>query len=86
VGARVMIVQEFGQLLAQAFVALASMTEQDCPFEQRLLLLLRQLAPQIGSGRPKRKKKTAAVLVNAALFRRHGLILPISAHDRQAKS
>jgi hypothetical protein len=41
VGARVTIVQEFGQLLAQAFIALASMTEQDCPFEQRLLLLLR---------------------------------------------
>jgi hypothetical protein len=84
VGARVMIVKEFGQLLAQAFIALPSMTEQDCPFEQRLLLLLRQPAPQIGGGRPKREKKTAAVLVHAALFRRHELILPVSAHDRQA--
>jgi hypothetical protein len=44
--------------------------EQDGLFEQRLLLLLWQFAPQLGGGRPKRKKKTAAVLVHAALLRR----------------
>ncbi len=63
-GARVMLVQEFSQLLAQAFIALAFVTEKDCPFEQRLLLLLRQLAPQIGGCRSEHMKKAAAVLVD----------------------
>jgi hypothetical protein len=33
----VVIVQEFGQLLAQAFIALALMAEQDGAFEQDVL-------------------------------------------------
>ena len=40
-----MIVKEFGQLLAQALVLLALVTEHHGAFEQPMLLVLRQLAP-----------------------------------------
>jgi hypothetical protein len=36
-----MIMEEFGQLLAQAFVLLAFVAEHDGPFEQGLLKFLR---------------------------------------------
>jgi hypothetical protein len=45
----VVVVQEFSQLLAQAFVALALVAENDGAFEQRMLQLLGQVAPEIGS-------------------------------------
>ena len=46
-----MIVKKFGQLLAQAFVALGLVAENDGAFEQRMLKFLRQIAPEIrGSG------------------------------------
>jgi hypothetical protein len=40
-----MIVEEFGQLLAQTFVALAFVSENDRAFKERLLKLLRELTP-----------------------------------------
>jgi hypothetical protein len=43
--ARVMIVQKFRQLLAQALIALALMAEHDGVLEQYVLKILRQLAP-----------------------------------------
>jgi len=51
-----MIVEEFGQLLAQILVALAFVAENDGPFEQGLLKLLRQVAPKVRGGRPRTRK------------------------------
>jgi hypothetical protein len=64
---RVMIVEEFGQLLAQAFVALAFVAENDGPFEQGLLKLLRQVAPKVCGGRSEDEKVT--VLVRSDVIR-----------------
>jgi hypothetical protein len=43
----VMVVEEFCQLLAQAFVLLALMTEYHGAFEQPVLQVLRQFTPQV---------------------------------------
>jgi hypothetical protein len=56
--AGMMIVQEFGQLLAQAFVLLALMPEHHGTLEQNVLEILRQLAPEIGGGGAKHKQIT----------------------------
>jgi hypothetical protein len=48
-----MIVEEFGQLLAQAFIPLAFVAEHNGPFEQGLLKLLRQIAPKVRGRRAK---------------------------------
>jgi hypothetical protein len=55
-GAGMMIVQEFGQLLAQALVLLALMPEQYGALEQDMLEILRQVAPEIGGGGAKHKQ------------------------------
>lgn len=60
------IVQEFGQLLAQAFIALALMAKHDCAFEEQLLKFLRQMAPEIGGGRPKHQKVAVRQVVACA--------------------
>jgi hypothetical protein len=56
-----MVVQEFGQLLAETFVALALVTEHDGPLEQGMLKLLRQIAPKVGRGRTQNKKVSLRV-------------------------
>ena len=47
-GASVLVVQELGQLLAQALVALSLVAPDDGALEQGVLQLLRQVAPEIG--------------------------------------
>ncbi|HMK70304.1 MAG TPA: hypothetical protein VK442_04955 [Xanthobacteraceae bacterium] len=74
-GARVVIVEEFGQLLAQAFIPLALMAEHDGPFEQGLLKLLRQIAPKVRDRRAKDEEVTLGVSVPRDVVRR-------SAHDK----
>jgi hypothetical protein len=59
-----MIVQKLRQLLAQAFVTLAFMTQHDRTLEQRVLEFLRQFAPEIGGRRSEDKKETRGVLVD----------------------
>jgi len=65
-----MIVEEFGQLLAQAFIALAFVAESDGPFEQGLLQLLWQSAPKVRGGRAEHKKVTVGVVVPSDVIRR----------------
>jgi hypothetical protein len=62
--AGMMIVQEFGELLAQAFVLLALMPKQHGALEQAMLEILRQLAPQIGGGGAKHKQITGGNVVD----------------------
>jgi len=69
-----MVVQEFGQLLAQAFITLAFVAENDRPFEQGLLKLLRQIAPKVRGRRAKDEEVTLGVPVPREVVRR-------SAHD-----
>jgi hypothetical protein len=64
-----MIVQELGQLLAQALVALALMAEQNGAFEQCLLQLLRQVTPQLRGRGAEREKITGGIFVGT--WRRH---------------
>jgi len=64
-----MIVEEFGQLLAQAFIALAFVAENDGPFEQGLLQLLRQITPQVRGGCAEDEKVAIRVLVPGDLIR-----------------
>jgi hypothetical protein len=67
-----MIVQKFCQLLAQAFVALAFMTQRYRPLEQRVLHLVRQFAPEIGGRRAEDKKIARGVFVGRGLLRWRG--------------
>jgi len=60
-GPHMMIVEELGQLLAEAFVALAFVPEDHGPFEQGMLKRLRQFAPEVGSRRAKDEKVTFRV-------------------------
>jgi len=75
VGPCVMIVEEFGQLLAQAFIPLAFVAEHDGPFEQGLLKLLRQIAPKVRDRRAKDEEVTLGVAVPRDIIRR-------SIHDK----
>jgi hypothetical protein len=50
------IVQEFRQLLPQAFVALAFVTENDGPFKEGFLERLGQMAPEVERGGAKNKE------------------------------
>ena len=75
VGPGVMIVEEFGQLLAQAFIPLAFVAEHDGLFEQGLLKLLRQIAPKVRGRRAKDEEVTLGVPVPRDVIRR-------SAHDK----
>jgi hypothetical protein len=61
-----MIVQEFRQLLPQAFVTLAAMAEHDGALEQCVLEILRQFAPEIGGRRPENLKITVGAIVDDA--------------------
>jgi hypothetical protein len=70
-----MIVEEFGQLLAQAFVLLAFVAEHDGPFEQGLLKFLRQIAPKVRGRRAKDETVTLGVPVRRDVIR-------CSAHDK----
>jgi hypothetical protein len=54
--AGVVIVKEFSQLFAQTFVALALVPKNDGAFEQGVLQLLGQVAPEIGRGRAEDQK------------------------------
>jgi hypothetical protein len=67
-----MIVQKFRQLLAQAFVAFAFVAEHHRPFEQRVLQIMREFAPEIGRRRSEDKKITRGVFVSGSLFRWRG--------------
>lgn len=55
-GPRMVIVQEFRQLLPQAFVALAFVTENDGPFKEGFLERLGQMAPEVERGGAKNKE------------------------------
>lgn len=69
-----MVVQKLRQLLAQAFVDLALMSEHDGAFEQRVLQILRQRAPQIGGGRTENQKITGGSIVDEVIgLLSHGL-------------
>jgi hypothetical protein len=46
------IVEERGQLLAQAFIGFGAVTAHDRAVEQPVLNVLRQLAPQVVAARP----------------------------------
>ena len=48
--------QEFRQLLPQAFVALAFVTENDGPFKEGFLERLGQMAPEVERGGAKNKE------------------------------
>src|SRR5262249_61254237 len=63
-GSLVMIVEKLRQLLAQALVLLALVTEQHGAFEQLLLQLLRQCAPQICGGGTEHEKIASGDVVN----------------------
>jgi len=56
-------------LLAQAFIALTFVAENDGPFEQGLLKLLRQIAPKVRRGRAEDEKVTVGVLVPSDVIR-----------------
>ena len=62
-GARVMIVQKLCQLLAQAFVALAFVTEHHRPLEQRVLQIMREFAPEIGGRSAEDQKITRRIFI-----------------------
>jgi hypothetical protein len=63
-----MIVEEFGQLLAQTFVALAFVSENDRAFKERLLKLLRELTPQVhGSAAENKQIAVSATLPGGAI-------------------
>jgi len=59
-----MIVQEFGQLLAQALVLLALMAEHDGALKQRILQIVRQLAPKIRGSRAEYEQITGSNIVD----------------------
>src|SRR5262249_50731510 len=65
-GAGVMVVQEFGQLLAQALVALAFVAEDDGSLEQIVLQPLGPLAPQVRGRGAQHPKEAIGVLAVAA--------------------
>jgi len=67
-----MIVQKLRQLLAQAFVALAFMTQHDRALEQRVLQFVWQFAPEIGGCRSEDEKITRGVFAGGDLFRWRG--------------
>jgi hypothetical protein len=58
------VVQEFRQLLPQAFVAFAFVAENDCPFKEGFLQFLREVAPEIERRGAKNQKV-------AVIVRRH---------------
>jgi hypothetical protein len=58
-----MVVQEFGQLLAQAFVALGFVAQHDGPLEQGVLQLVRQAAPQLRHGGTEDQEVSVGVCV-----------------------
>ena len=59
-----MVVQKFRQLFAQALVGLALVPQHDGAFEQRVLQVVRQLAPQIGGGCAKHQKIAGGNIVD----------------------
>jgi len=70
----VMIVHELRQLLAQALVLFALMTEQDRALEQLVLQSLRQFTPQIRGGCAKDQKIAGGDVVDDLIrvMLRHG--------------
>jgi hypothetical protein len=52
-GPGMVIVEKLGQLLPQAFVAFALVTENDRAFEEGFLQFLGQMAPKVERGRAK---------------------------------
>jgi hypothetical protein len=63
--AGVVIVKEFSQLLAQTFVALALVPKNNGAFEQGVLQLLGQVAPEVGRGRAEDQKVSVGGFVLA---------------------
>jgi hypothetical protein len=57
------IVEKFRQWLAQTFVALALIAEDDGTFEQAQLKFLRHIAPKVGRRCPKDEKITLLSVV-----------------------
>jgi hypothetical protein len=55
-GPRMVIVEEFRQLLAQAFVAFGFVTENNRAFEEDFLQLLGQIAPKVERRRTEDEK------------------------------
>jgi hypothetical protein len=55
-GPRMVIVQEFRQLLPQAFVSFGFVTEDNRAFEESFLQLLGQIAPKVESRRTEDEK------------------------------
>jgi len=84
--AGMMVVQEFGQLFAQAFVLLALMPEHYGALEQNVLEIRRQAAPQIGSGGAKHKQITGRNVVDDQVRLIHdasrSLFAPHRQHER----
>ena len=62
--ADVMVVEKFGQLLAQAFILLALMAEYDGALEQTMLQIWRQPAPKIGGSRAEHEQITRGYIVD----------------------
>jgi hypothetical protein len=62
--ADVMVVEKFGQLLAQAFILLALMAEYDGALEQNMLQVRWQPAPKIGGSRAKHEQITRGYIVD----------------------
>jgi hypothetical protein len=67
--AGVVIVKEFSQLLAQTFVALALVPKNDGTFEQGVLQILGQVAPEVGRGGAEDQKVSVGGLVSATADR-----------------
>jgi hypothetical protein len=64
---RVVVVQKFCQLLAQTLVTFALMAEDDGAFEDGVLQVLRQRAPQIGGSRAENQKIARRDIVDDAI-------------------
>ena len=65
------IVQKLGELFAQTFVALVMMSEHDRALKQRMLELLRKIAPNVGGRCAENQKEAGGVFIGGALLLRH---------------
>jgi hypothetical protein len=71
-----MLMQEFSQLLAQAFILFTLMTEYHGPLEQCVLQLLWQLAPKIRRRGAKNKEIAGGDIIDNAIRGTHAALLP----------
>ena len=74
-----MVVEKLRELLAQALVLLALMTEQHGALEQLLLQILRQFAPQICGGSTEHEKIASGNVVDDLI----GMLAHWRTHNRE---